>query len=105
MNCIFCLFDIDVIENFYIIIFIMKSGIENVFNYFVFRDSDIYVIIYLKFGIIWIILIFEYLVKKVSEKGILLGFSIEYFCFWLDMVVSIENWCLIFLKFEKVIFL
>ena len=101
MNCIPRSFDIDAIENLYTTTFITKSGIENVFNHFVPRDSDIYVTTYPKSGTTWTMSILEHLVKKVSEKGISLGFSTEHFCPWLDTAASTENWRLIFSKFEK----
>ena len=101
MNCIPRSFDIDAIENLYTTTFITKSGIENVFNHFVPRDSDIYVTTYPKSGTTWTMSILEHLVKKVSEKGISLGFSTEHFCPWLDRAASTENWRLIFSKFEK----
>ncbi|MEB3339899.1 sulfotransferase domain-containing protein [Okeania sp.] len=101
MNCIPRSFDVNAIENFYTCTIITKSGMENVFNHFLPRDSDIYVTTYPKSGTTWTISILEHLVEKISEKGISLGFCTESFSPWLDMAASTENWKSTFLKFEK----
>ncbi len=102
MNCIPRSFDVGARENFYTSTIITKSGMENLFNHFVPRDSDIYVATYPKSGTTWTISIMEYLVKKVPEKGISFGFSSEEFSPWLELAASQENWRSRFLKFEKV---
>ncbi|NEQ72736.1 MAG: sulfotransferase domain-containing protein [Okeania sp. SIO2C9] len=101
MNCIPRSFDVGATEDFCISTTITKNGMENVFNHFVPRDSDIYVATYPKSGTTWTISIMAHLVKKVPEKGISFGLSTEEFSPWLDLAASQENWHSIFSKFEK----
>ncbi|MEO1428691.1 MAG: sulfotransferase domain-containing protein [Cyanobacteria bacterium J06633_8] len=101
MNCIPRSFDLDAPENFYTPTFITKSGMQNVFNHFVNRDSDIYVTTYPKSGTTWTISIIEHLINKVPQKGISTGASTVEACLWLDRAASGENWRSIFSYLEN----
>lgn len=101
MNCIPRSFDANAPENFYTPPFITKSGMENVYNHFVNRDSDIYVTTYPKSGTTWTISIIEHLTNKVPEQGISTGASNIELCLWLDRIASRENWRLKFSELEK----
>ncbi|WP_414624353.1 sulfotransferase domain-containing protein [Calothrix sp. CCY 0018] len=101
MNCIPRSFDSDAPENFYTAPFIKKSGMQNVFNHFLNRDSDIYVATYPKSGTTWTISIIEHLINKVPQKGISTGASLVEACLWLDRAASGENWRLMFSELEK----
>ncbi|GEM_PF-2496266 len=102
MNCMRRSFDLNAPENFFTPCFITKNGMENVYNHFLNRDSDIYVTTYPKSGTTWTISIIEHLMNKVPQKGLSFGASTVELCLWLDRAASRENWRLIFSELEKV---
>ncbi|AFY56471.1 sulfotransferase family protein [Rivularia sp. PCC 7116] len=101
INCVPRSFDSNAPVNFYTPPFITKSGMQNVFNHFVNRDSDIYVATYPKSGTTWTISIIEHLINKVPPKGISTGASTAEACLWLDRAASVENWRSTFSQLEK----
>jgi len=101
MNCIPRSFDSNAPENFYTAPFITKSGIQNVLNHFLNRDSDIYIATYPKSGTTWTISIIEHLMNKAPEQGISTGASNIELCLWLDAAASGENWRSTFSELEK----
>ena len=101
MTCIPRSFDSSAPENFYTTPSVTKNAIDNVYNHFLNRDSDIYITTYPKSGTTWIISIIENLVKKVPQKGISIGMSTQEFCVWLDRVASRKEWHVIFSELEE----
>ncbi|MGD1911417.1 MAG: sulfotransferase domain-containing protein [Rivularia sp. (in: cyanobacteria)] len=102
MNCMRRSFDLNAPENFFTTPSTTKNGIENVYNHFLHRDSDIYITTYPKSGTTWTISIIEHLMNKVPEKGISIGMSTQEFCVWLDRVASRKEWRFIFSELDKV---
>ncbi len=101
MNCIPRSFDANAPVNFYTAPFVTQNGMQNLFNHFSNRDSDIYIATYPKSGTTWTISIIEHLISKVPQKGISTGSSLVEACLWLDRAASGENWRSIFSDLEK----
>ncbi|MGB6298975.1 MAG: sulfotransferase domain-containing protein [Rivularia sp. (in: cyanobacteria)] len=101
MTCMPRSFDVNAPENFITTPSITKNALDNVYNHFLNRDSDIYITTYPKSGTTWTISIIEHLINKVPQKGISIGYSTQECCVWLDRVASREEWRLIFSELEE----